>query len=111
MGQGAGGKPDAEAETEHAIRDHNKLRAAVSAVAGQRVGTDAWFAAVAKANEENSDHMAEEEREGLSDFRQHASPELRQQLAVAFAKFEAVHFAGVAPVDKDPKAYVEAHAP
>ena len=110
-GRGAGGKPDAESETEHAIRDHNKLRAAVSAVSAEAVGTPAWFAAIAKANKENGDHMAEEEREGLSDFRRHASLEVRHTLAVAFARFEAVHFAGVRPVDKDPKAYVEAHAP
>lgn len=80
-------------------------------MAAEAVGTPAWFAAVAKANEENGDHMAEEEREGLSDFRRHASPELRQKLAAAFARFEAVHFAGVRPIDKDPKAYVEAHTP
>jgi hypothetical protein len=55
--------------------------------------------------------MAEEEREGLSDFRRHAALDLRHRLAVAFARFEAVHFAGVQPVDKDPQAYVEAHSP
>lgn len=111
MGRGAGGQPDAQEETEHAIRDHNKIRAAVSAVAGHAVGSPGWFAAVAKANKENGDHMAEEEREGLSDFRRHAALDLRHRLAVAFARFEAVHFAGVTPVDKDPQAYVEAHAP
>jgi hypothetical protein len=83
----------------------------VSAVAEQPVGSPAWLAAVAKANKENGDHMAEEEREGLSDFRRHAALEVRQQLAVAFAKFEAVHFAGVQPVDKDPATYVEQHSP
>jgi hypothetical protein len=53
--------------------------------------------------------MGEEEREGLADFRSHAELSLRHELAVAFATFEARHFAGVTPVDKDPKAYVEAN--
>jgi hypothetical protein len=70
------------------------------------VGSDAWYAAVASANLANSDHMAEEEREGLTDFRRLASLQQRHDLAVAFAAYEARHFAGVQPVDKDPAAYV-----
>jgi hypothetical protein len=54
----------------------------------------------------NGDHMAEEEREGLTDFRRRAGLQLRHTLAVTFAAFEARHFAGVPPVDKDPEAYV-----
>jgi len=110
VGEGAGGKPDAEDETEHAIRDHNKIRAAVAAVDKHAVGSDAWFAAVAAANKENGDHMAEEEREGLTDFRLTGELQQRHDLAVAFARFEAEHFAGVEAVDKDPKAYVAAHS-
>jgi hypothetical protein len=53
--------------------------------------------------------MGEEEREGLADFRVNAELALRHELAVAFATFEARHYGGVAPVDKDPKAYVEAN--
>src|SRR3954468_18230718 len=60
VGEGAGGKADAEDETEHAIRDHNKIRDAVAAVKRHAVGTAGWFAAVAAANKENGDHMAEE---------------------------------------------------
>ena len=111
VGRGAGGKPDAEDETEHAIRDHNKIRAALAAVARHAVGSAGWFDAVAGANKENGDHMAEEEREGLTDFRRTAGLGTRQELAVAFAAFEAGHFAGVKSVPKDPKAYVAAHAP
>ena len=73
-GQGAGGKASAEDETRHAIRDHNKIRSAVMAVATHAVGSPGWFAAVAAANKENGDHMAEEEREGLTDFRRTAPP-------------------------------------
>ena len=111
VGKGAGGKADAEDETEHAIRDHNKIRDAVAAVARHPVGSRAWYAAVSAANKENGDHMAEEEREGLTDFRRNAELALRHDLGVAFAVFEAVHFAGVESVDKDPKAYVAAHSP
>ena len=53
--------------------------------------------------------MGEEEREGLTDFRVNADLTLRHELAVDFATFEARHFTGVEPVDKDPKAYVEAN--
>ena len=111
VGEGAGGKDDAADETEHAIRDHNKIREAVSAVANHKVGSDGWFTAVAAANKENGDHMAEEEREGLTDFRLTAELGMRHDLAVEFVAFEAVHFVGVKAVDKDPKAYVEANSP
>ena len=109
VGTGAGGKPSADDETEDAIKDHNEIRQAVAAVARHAIGSDAWFDAVAEANKANSDHMAEEEREGLADFRDNADVQARHDLAVAFAAFEAVHYQGVRPVDKDPKAYVEAN--
>lgn len=108
VGEGAGGKADAEDETEHAIRDHNKIRSAIAAVAKHATGSPEWLAAVAAANKENGDHMAEEEREGLTDFRRTAELSRRHELAIAFASFEARHFAGVKPVQKDPKAYVAA---
>jgi hypothetical protein len=109
VGTGAGGRASADAETRDAIKDHNEIRAAVGQVAGHAVGSDGWLAAVAEANKANSDHMAEEEREGLADFRDSARVQLRHDIAVAFAAFEAMHFAGVRPVDKDPKRYVEAN--
>jgi hypothetical protein len=95
-----------EAETLDAIHDHNEIRDAVTEVARHQVGTDAWFAAVAAANLANSDHMGEEEREGLTDFRRLASLQRRHDLAVAFAAYEARNYAGVPAVDKDPEAYV-----
>jgi hypothetical protein len=56
----------------------------------------------------NGDHMAEEEREGLTDFRREASLQRRHDLAAAFAAFEARNYRGVPAVDKDPAAYVRA---
>jgi hypothetical protein len=100
---GGGGGEDAPRGAPH---DHNDIRDTIAAVAGQEVGSDEWYAAVAAVNLANSDHMAEEEREGLTDFRRLARLQLRHDLAVAFAAFEARHFAGVPPVDKDPATYV-----
>jgi hypothetical protein len=109
VGTGAGDKDDAKDETIDAIDDHNDIRDSGAAVDGHEVGSDGWFEAVAAANKANGDHMAEEEREGLADFRRHASLQLRHDLAVAFAAFEARHVTGVKPVDKDPEEYVAEH--
>ena len=111
LGKGAGDKDSAADETEDAIKDHNEIRDSVAAVAKHTVGSPSWFEAVADANEANSDHMAEEEREGLTDFRQVAELQLRHELAVAFAAFEAVHVSGVVAVDRDPKRYIAEHGP
>lgn len=97
-------------DTEDAVHDHNEIRDAVRAVSGHDPGSDGWFAAVAKANEVNGDHMAEEEREGLTEFRRKVSLEMRHRIAVRFLAFECSHLLGVKPVDKDPKAYVEAQS-
>ena len=109
VGRNHGDPEGVEEETLDAIKDHNEIRDAVVAVAQTAVGTDAWFAAVAAADKANGDHMAEEEREGLADFRRHASLQLRHDLAVAFAAYEFAHVTGVVPVDKDPKEWVESH--
>ena len=106
VGRGAGGKHDAADETEDAIKDHNEIRDAVAEVSKHDVASDGWFRAIAAANKANSDHMGEEERQGLTDFRLRASLELRQQLAVEFVHFEANHVNGVVAVDRDPKDYI-----
>ena len=91
------------------MKDHNEIRDAVAAVAGHSVGSEGWHAAVSKANKANSDHMGEEEREGLTDFHIHAPLQLRHDLAVRFAVFDAAHITGVEPVDKDPQSYIAEH--
>ncbi len=53
--------------------------------------------------------MAEEEREGLTDFRQHASLELRHRLGLSFSIFESAHADGIEPRDLDPDEYVREH--
>jgi hypothetical protein len=109
LGRGIDEKHDPKEETDDAIRDHNDIRDAVAEAGRHEVGSDEWFAAVAAANKANGDHMAEEEREGLTDFRRHTSLQTRHELAVAFATFEARHVLGVEPRDKDPQEYIEAN--
>ena len=106
VGRRTGHLGTVEEETLDAIGDHNEIRDAIAAVAGHEVGSGGWYDAVAAVNVANGDHMAEEEREGLTDFRREAALARRHELAVAFAAFEARHFGGVEPVDKDPRAYV-----
>jgi len=96
----------AEPETVDAIYDHNEIRDAIAAVRPHRVGSPDWRDAVAAVTVANGDHMAEEEREGLSDFRHRVSLPQRHELAERFATFEARNFAGVRPVDKDPQEYL-----
>lgn len=105
-GLASGRVRQAEGETLDAISDHNEIRDTIGEVAGHPAGSPGWHAAIAAVNRANGDHMAEEEREGLADFRREASLQVRHDLAVAFAAFEARHFAGVLPVDKDPASYV-----
>ena len=109
IGKGAGDSDSAKDETKDAIKDHNEIRDAGSAVDKCNVGGSDWRKAVADANKANSDHMAEEERQGLADFRQHASLELRQSLGIKFAEFQSNHLTGVKPVDKDPDEYIRAN--
>ena len=77
---------------------------------GQTANTGPWFDAVAGADKANGDHMAEEEREALTDVRRNAGLDLRHRLAVSFATFEARHATGVKLVDKDPQEYIDEHS-
>ncbi len=106
LGAGAGGKDSPEDETTDAIHDHNEIRDAIAGVQLHPAGSPEWWRAVAKVNEVNGDHMAEEEREGLTDFRRHASLDLRHSLALAFCSFEAAHAGGFTGHDVDPDTYV-----
>ena len=109
IGAGANDADSAPDETEDAIKDHNKIRDTAAEVDRHSVGSDDWFNALGACNVANSKHMGEEERQGLTDFRRHASLEDRHALGVKFAAFEAAHLTGVDPVDKDPKQWVRDH--
>ena len=86
LGRGADGE-SADEETRDAIKDHNEIRDAAAKVDKMEPGSSEWFDAVAQANKANSNHMAEEERQGLTDFRRHSDLELRHRLAVEFVRF------------------------
>ena len=109
IGRGANDADSPEAETEDAIDDHNKIRDAAEAAERHPVGSPEWFAAVDKANLENSKHMAEEERQALADFRRYAPLEQRHRLALRFLTFKYQHLTGVEAKDKDAKDYIAAH--
>jgi hypothetical protein len=106
VGKGAADADDAEEETEDAIRDHNDIRQAIRRARRHDVGTDEWRRAVADARRANSDHMAEEERQALSDFRRQTDIAERHALGASFAAFEGEHFRGVDSSDEDPDEYV-----
>jgi hypothetical protein len=111
IGKGANDADSAADETEDAIEDHNEIRDTAAAVDKETVGSEEWFEALGACNKANGDHMAEEERQGLTDFRHQASLQERHDLGVKFATFEADHLTGVEPVDKDPKKWVKDHEP
>jgi hypothetical protein len=107
------GNPDGDVdeEVEDAIKDHNDIRDAVKKTRDHEVGTDEWWTAVWDARKANDDHMGEEEREDLLDFRHHADLQTRHDIAVQFLRFESQKASsGVTPEDKDPEEYVEQHS-
>jgi hypothetical protein len=105
----AGGSGDDEGpddEVEDAIKDHNEIRDAVRAAEGHEVGSQDWWTAVREAREANDDHMGEEERDDLPDFRRTVDLQTRHDIAVRFLQFEGEHSSGIRAVDKDPERYV-----
>ena len=111
LGHGAPGSDDdgPEPETEDAIKDHNEIRDGIRKADAHPVGSDGWWEGVREARKANDEHMGEEEREDLADFRLHADLQTRHDIALRFVTYEARHWAGVKPVDKDPEQYVEQH--
>ncbi len=109
IGTGAGGEDSADSETKDAIKDHNDIRDAVAEAGRHAAGSDKWWTAVINARIANSDHMAEEEREDLADFRQHADLQTRHDIAAEFVAYEAQHAGGVRTQNKDPQYYVDEH--
>jgi hypothetical protein len=107
IGKGAADAESVVEETEDAIKDHNEIRDAIRKADAHEVGTGDWWAAVTGARIANDDHMAEEERQDLADFRLHADLQTRHEIALQFVAYENEHSYGVELVDKDPQKYVE----
>jgi len=107
---GSGGAGSAQDETKDAICDHDDIRDGIRRSRQHPVGSSDWWQAVRDTRIANSDHMAEEEREALADFRQHADWQARHDLGIEFAVYEAAHASGVPLTDRDPDRYVSDHA-
>jgi Hemerythrin HHE cation binding domain len=103
------GTEDPREATLDAVGDHNDIRDGVHAAEASVVGTPDWWAAIAQTREANDEHMAEEEREGLADFRRNAPIGLREALGQQFARFFEQHETteAVNVSDKDPQRYVD----
>jgi Hemerythrin HHE cation binding domain len=103
------GSADPEGETLDAIGDHNDIRDGVRDANAVDVGTDQWWEAVGRTRVANDDHMGEEEREGLSDFRRNSPVGLREALGRQYSDFMAEHptTKGLSIVDRDPQEYVD----
>jgi hemerythrin HHE cation binding domain-containing protein len=111
LGSGAADAESVSEEVEDAIKDHNDIRDALVKTHDHDAGSEAWQQAVLECRIANDDHMAEEERQDLTDFRRNASLELRHEIAMKFLRYEATKAAtGIPLVDKDPEEYVE-HPP
>jgi hypothetical protein len=102
VGKGAEADDGPDDEVEDAIKDHNEIRDAVRATGDHEVGSESWWEAVRAARKANDDHMGEEERDDLPDFRRTADLQTRHDIAVRFLQFEGEHATGITPVDKDP---------
>lgn len=97
-------------ETKDAIGDHNKIRDAISRAAEEKIGSDAWWAAVGDCRAENTEHMGEEEDEVLAHLRQEVSVQARADLGLAFEAAKTARNARrLDDSDKDPQEYVDAH--
>ncbi len=107
VGSGAGDKDSAADEALDAVSDHNEIRDAIAETERHEVGTQDWWAGVDATRRANGDHMAEEEREALADFRRSVEPSVRHDLGVLFASFEADHASGIDSHDKNPEDYVD----
>lgn len=103
------GTAASEGETLDAIGDHNDIRDGVRDANASEIATEEWWAAVGRARVANDEHMGEEEREGLADFRRNAPIGLREALGSQYSEFVAQHpnTRGLPVVDRDPQRYVE----
>lgn len=109
IGTGANDASSAEDEAVDAIEDHNKIRDASAEVEKYQPGSDDWFSAVQKANVANNKHMAEEERQALTDFRRHASLQERHDLAVKYLGYRYRNAGGIDAKNDDPEKYIAEH--
>ena len=102
------GSDEASEETNDAIGDHNQIRDAIRAASGLETGSDTWWQAVLERRKANDEHLAEEERDVIPDFREHSDEALRSRLGARWVAFHGEHRAarGIPGEDIDPQEYV-----
>jgi len=101
------GSDDAPAETIDAIGDHNEIRDAITTASGTQPGSGAWWDAVYECRKANDDHLGEEERDVIPDFRAHTDPASRRRLGAQWLTFHAQHHSARGLSDDiDPQDYV-----
>lgn len=102
------GSDEAPEETNDAIGDHNEIRDAIRAASGLETGSDSWWQAVLECRKANDEHLAEEERDVIPDFREHSDEALRSRLGAKWVAFHAEHRAarGIPGEDIDPEEYI-----
>jgi hypothetical protein len=102
------GSDEASEETNDAVGDHNELRDAIRAASGFETGSDPWWHAVLECRKANDEHLAEEERDVVPDFREHSDEALRSRLGAEWVAFHADHGAarGISGKDIDPGEYI-----
>lgn len=108
-GEGALDSDSAEETTEDAIDDHNKIAEAAEEASKHEVGSAKWWECVDKCNCNNSSHMSEEERQGLTDFRRSVPLETRVKLGIAYLAFESANEDDFEREEKEPEEYIEEH--
>ena len=103
---------ESEDDTEHAIKDHNKIRDAVDAVAQHEVATEAWWQAFRAARKETVEHLEEEEHDVLPPFKDEVDEQKRTDLGMRWLKFHEDHdrARGLSGEKLDPQEYVEENA-
>ena len=106
------GSDDAPEETDDAIRDHNEIRDAIRSAGDATLGSDMWWEAVMACRKANDEHLAEEERDVIPDFREHSTEGLRSDLGVRWTAFHSEHRGarGVPGDDVAPNEYIEQHS-
>ena len=99
---------DSEGDTEHAVKDHNEIREAVSAVDEHEVGTDAWWEAFRAAREATVDHLGEEENDVIPPYKEQVDEATRTELGEKWLAFLERHEGakGLSGEEKDPEQYV-----
>ena len=102
------GGDEAPEETDDAVGDHNEIRDAIRAASGFEPGSNDWWQAVLDCRKANDEHLAEEERDVIPDFREHSDEALRARLGEEWVVFHAEHRAarGISGEDIDPKEYI-----